>query len=116
MKEPINFSSRVNGTTIFTNGNHYELKVNTAHNPTGFRTVMWIVPMAFMNLVPNYISIVFNWKVDKFDIMVINRNNGNLDSHRCMRDQPMHLDAFKTFDIFISQVENCIDNHKDLFY
>jgi len=112
MKAPINFSTKLHGYELEVDGEYYEITTQIVLD-----NMLWISPMnRNASWTPNCISLLFDWKRNRYDIIVMNRLNGKSDYSRSKQDLGFSPHKFRTFDSFIECTTSLIRDHKELFY
>ena len=107
MKAPINFSKRLHGYELEVDGEYYEITTNLRLD-----NMLWITPK---DRTPNCLGLLFNWKREEYDIVVIDNLSGRSDYSRSKQDLGFTPLKFKTFDSFIRCTKGLIKDHKHLF-
>jgi hypothetical protein len=108
MKAPINFSKRLHGYGIEVDGAQFEITTNILLD-----NMLWITSK---DRTPNCLGLLFNWKREQYDIVVINNLSGRSDYSRSKQDLGFSPHKFKTFDSFIECTSALIKDHKHLFH
>jgi hypothetical protein len=108
MKAPINFSKRLHGYELEVDGAQFEITTNILLD-----NMLWITSK---DRTPNCLGLLFNWKREQYDIVVINNLSGRSDYSRSKQDLGFSPHKFKTFDSFIRCTSALIKDHKNLFH